>query len=101
MARKYPFLRLNVAFIIYMVRALVLSAGFLVLQQLCMNHNTNSFVDSTCLSDSKTRALVSVYLTASGYLLVKVVFAAVNAYRYRVAQLQRGIEEGVYAHCPV
>ena len=82
------------AFIIYAAAALGLSAGFIVLQQLCMNHGSNSFVDSTCFSDSHTRALVSVYLTISGYLLVKIFFAAVNA--YRVAQLQRGIEEGAY-----
>ena len=82
------------AFIASMAGAFVLSAGFIILQQLCMNHATNAFVDSTCLTDSHTRVLVSVYLTASAYLLIKVVFAAVNA--YRVAQLQRGIEEGVY-----
>ena len=94
MARKYSFRKLYMPFILYMAGALGLSAGFLVLQQLCMNHNSHSFVDSTCLSDSHTRTLVSVYLTASAYFLISVISAAVNA--YRVAQLQRGIEEGVY-----
>ena len=94
MAQKYSFWRLHRACIIYLAAASLLSAGFLVLQQLCMNHSSDSFVDSTCLSDSRARALVSVFLTASGFLLLKMVFAAANA--YRVAQLPRGIEEGVY-----
>ena len=94
MARKYSLWKVHLPFISSITGAFLLSAGFMVLQQLCMNHASMTFVNSTCLSDSHTRTLVSVYLTASAFFLTTVVSAAVNA--YRVAQLQRGIEEGVY-----
>ena len=94
MARKYGFCMQYGSFILYTALVSGLVAGLVLLQELCMNNDDDTFVSSVCLSDSNMRAIVAAFLTVIIALLNRAVTDAVAA--YRVAQLAQGINEGVY-----
>ena len=95
MAKKYGWFRLHAPFLANIAIMLLIGAGLMIFQQLCLNNATDSFLsDGTCLSDSNSRALIALALTVATAVIARSV--ARTAVAYRTAKLSTGIPEGIF-----
>ena len=95
MAKKYGWFKLQAPFLANISIMLLIGAGLIVFQQLCLNNPDSTFLSGdVCLADSNSRALIAAALTVSTAVISKSVQR--TAVAFRTAKLSSGIPEGVF-----
>lgn len=94
MSSKNGCIKVSGIFAACIIAMFLVVAGFIALQQLCMNNDDAAFVSGYCFRDNYTRTLVAAIFTVAIFILNVAVSKAIDA--YRTAKLTNGINEGVY-----
>ena len=95
MAKKQSFLLLHSSFLVCMTLVGVMGVGLTVFQQVCLNNRDYTFLaGGTCMSDSRSRALLAAAFTVMTAIISRSIGKAAVA--FRTAKLSTGIPEGGY-----